>query len=80
MSFVKEGKEWHHLSEGNQLAEDQPKIYHLQVGGGGQPLHHTHEDGRHDQHVGQVHRQSSLKVDRLEEGGGESDHHEKEGG
>ena len=69
-----------HLSEGNQLAEDQPEVDHLQVGGGGQSLHHTDEDGRHDQHVGQVHRQSGLEVDRLEEGGGKGDQHEKEGG
>ena len=69
-----------HLSEGNQLAEDQPEVNHLQVGGGGQPLHHTDEDGRHDQHVGQVHRQSGFEVDRLEEGGGKGDQHEKDGG
>ena len=55
-------------------------VDHLQVGGGGQSLHHTDENGRHDQHVGQVNRQGGFEVDRLEEGGGKGDQHEKEGG
>ena len=69
-----------HLRKGNKLAEDKPVVDHLQVGGGGQPLHHTDEDGRHHQHVGQVHCQSGFEVDRLEEGGGKGDHHEEDGG
>ena len=69
-----------YLCKGNELAEDEPIVDHLQVGSRRQSLHHTDEDGRHDQHVGQVHRQSGLKVDWLEEGGGKGDQHEKEGG
>ena len=45
-----------------------------------QLLHHTDEDGRHHQHVGQVHGEGGLKEERLEEGGGEGDHEEEEGG
>ena len=54
-------------------------VDHLQVGGGGQSLHHTDENGRHDQHVGQVHRQSCLKVDWLEEGDVVHDHQQEQG-
>ena len=67
------------LSEGDELAEYQPKVDHLWIGGEGQFLHHADEDGRHHQHVGQVHCEGGLKEERLEEGGSKGDHHEKEG-
>ena len=76
--LVQESKD--HLSEGNKLAEYQPDVDHLGVGGEGQLLHHTDEDGRHHQHVGQVHCEGSLKEERLEEGGGKGDHEQEEGG
>ena len=63
----------------SHLAKDQPEINHLGVGGEGQLLHHADEDGRHHQHVGQVHSEGGLKEERLEEGGGKGDHHEEEG-
>ena len=65
-----------HLCEGNELAEDKPEVDHLGVGGEGQLLHHAGEDGRHHQHVGQVHTQGGLKEERLEEGGGKGDDQE----
>ena len=64
-----------YLYKGHQLAEDEPVVDHLRVGGERQPFHEADEDGRHDQHVGQVHREGSLKEERLEEGGGKGDHH-----
>ena len=67
-----------YLREGDQLAEDEPDIDHLQVGCSGQPAHHAGEDSGHDQHVGQVHSQGSLEVDRLEEGGGKGDHQQED--
>ena len=68
-----------HLSKGHQLAEYQPEVDHLGVGGEGQLLHYTDEDGGHHQHGGQVHTQGGLKEERLEEGGGKGDHEEQEG-
>ena len=35
-----------HLSEGDQLAEDEPEVDHLGIGGEGKFLHHAGEDGR----------------------------------
>ena len=69
-----------HLGEGNQLTEYQPEVDHLWIGGEGQLLHHADEDGRHHQHVGQVHCEGGLKEERLEEGGGKGDHEEEKGG
>ena len=69
-----------HLSEGDQLTEDKPDVDHLQVGGEGQFLHHAGEDGRHHQHVCQVHGQGGLEEERLEESGGKGDDHEEDGG
>ena len=43
------------LSKRNHLAEDEPDVNHLDVGGGGQALHLADEDGGHHQHGGQVH-------------------------
>ena len=43
-------------------------------------LHLADEDRRYHQHGGQVHAQSCLKEERLEEGGGVGDQHEEEGG
>ena len=65
-----------HLSKGDELAEDKPEVNHLGIGGEGKFLHDADEDGRHHQHVGQVHAKGSFKEERLEEGGGKGDHHE----
>ena len=67
------------LREGNQLAEDEPAVDHLDIGGGGQALHLADEDGGHHQHGGQVHAQGCLKEEGLEEGGGKGDHCEEKG-
>ena len=64
------------LYKGHQLAEDEPVVNHLCVGGEREPLHDADEDGCHDQHVGQVHGEGRLKEEWLEEGGGKGDHHE----
>ena len=69
-----------HLSKGDQLEEYEPDVNHLWIGGEGQLLHHADEDGRHHQHVGQVHGEGGLKEERLEEGGGKGDHQEEQGG
>ena len=68
-----------HLGEGNQLAEYQPEVDHLWIGGEGQLLHHADEDGRHHQHCCQVHTQGRLEEERLEEGGGKGDCSQKKG-
>ena len=62
------------------MAEDQPNVDHLDIGGERQLLNHAGEDGRHHQHVGQVDSQGSLEVCRLEGGGGEGDYQEEQGG
>ena len=69
-----------YLRKGNQLTEDQPVVNHLRIGGQGKFLHDADEDGRHHQHVGQVHCEGGLKEEWLEEGGGKGDHEEEEGG
>ena len=68
-----------HLRKGHQLTEDQPVVNHLGIGGQGKFLHDADEDRRHHQHVGQVHSEGGLEEERLEEGGGEGDHHEEKG-
>ena len=68
------------LDEGDQLAADQPDVNHLDVGRRGQLVHKVGEDGCHHQHCGQVHRNSSLKVEGLEEGGGIGGEDEEQGG
>ena len=68
-----------HLYKGHQLTEDEPVVDHLGVGGERELLHDADEDGRHDQHVGQVHREGGLKEERLEEGGGKCDCSQKKG-
>ena len=73
------GSQKDHLSEGNQLTENQPIVDKFGVGGVGQLLHHADEDGRHHKHVRQVHCQGSLEEEGFEEGGGKGDHQEKEG-
>ena len=70
----------HHLCEREELAKYQPNVNHFGVGGGGQLLHHTGEDGRHHQHVRQVHAYSCLKVELLEKGCGKGDDDEQDGG
>ena len=62
------------------LAEDQPEVDHLWVGGQGKLLHHADEDGGHHQHGGQVHTEAGLEEEWLEESGGEGDCHEQDGG
>ena len=62
-----------HLYKGHQLTEDEPVVDHLWVGGERELLHDADEDGCHDQHVGQVHREGGLKEERFEEGGGKGD-------
>ena len=53
-------KQEDYLRKGNQLTEDQPVVNHLRIGGQGKFLHDADEDGRHHQHVGQVHRKSYV--------------------
>ena len=65
------------LSKGNHLAENEPDVDHLDVGGGGQALHLADEDRRHHQHCCQVHAEGCLKEERLEESGGKGDSCEK---
>ena len=72
-SVVLLGSKENNLSKGNHLAKYEPDVDHLDVRGGGQTLHFTHKDSGHYQHGGQVHTQSSLKEERLEEGGGKSE-------
>ena len=47
------------------MAENQPNVNHLGVGGQRKFLHDTDEDGRHDQHVGQVHGRAASKKNGL---------------
>ena len=68
------------FSKGNHLAEDEPDVNHLDVRGGGQALHLADEDGRQDEHCGQVHTQCGFEEDRFEGGGGKCDCNEKERG
>ena len=79
-SLVFHGGQKNHLGKRNHLAENKPKVDHLDVRGGGQALHLADEDGCHHQHGGQVHAQGGLKEEGLEEGGGEGDGEEQEGG
>ena len=67
------------LYKGHQLAEYEPIVDHLWVGGERELLHDADEDGRHHQHVGQVHGEGGLKEERLEEGGGKGDCSQKKG-
>ena len=64
-----------HLSKGDELAEDKPEVNHLGIGGEGQLLHHTCEDCRHHQHVGQVHCESRLKEEGLDKSCSKCDEH-----
>ena len=50
--MVFHGSEKYDLSKGNQLAEDEPDVNHLDVRGGGQALHLADEDRGHHQHGG----------------------------
>merc|ERR1712004_892979 len=77
---ILDGSEKHHLGKGNQLAENEPDVDHLDVRGGGQALHLADEDGGHHQHGGQVHTQGCFKEIRLEEGGGKGDRCQKKCG
>ena len=58
-----------HLNEGNQLADDQPDVKHLEVGGVGEDLPHVDDDRRQHQHRRQVHPQGRFKERRFEEHG-----------
>ena len=50
------------------MAEDEPAVDHLDIGGGGLALHLADEDGGHHEHGGEVHAQCRLKEERLEAG------------
>ena len=50
-----------YLGKGNQLSKDEPDVYHLDIGGGGQRLRHADEEGGQHQQRGQVHRHLSLE-------------------
>ena len=63
-----------------ELAKDQPDVNHFYVRGGGQAFHLADKDGGHHQHCGQVHTQSCLKEEGLEEGGGNGGCKKKKGG
>ena len=65
--------EKHHLNERQELGKNKPHVDHPDVRGGGQALHLADEDGRHDQHGGQVHAEGGLEEEGLEEGGGVGD-------
>ena len=71
------GSEKHHLGKRHQLTKDQPVVDHLGGRGVRKALHLADEDGRHHQHGGQVHTQSGLKEEGLEEDGGKGNHHEE---
>ena len=58
-----------HLNEGNQLADDQPDVKHLEVGGVGEDLPHVDDDRCQHQHRRQVHPQGRFKERRFEEHG-----------
>ena len=56
-----------HLNEGHKLADQEPDVEQLEVGGGGEDLPHVDDDGGQHQHCGQVHTQGSFKEGRFEE-------------
>ena len=58
------------LNKWNQLSEYEPDVDHFDIGGGGQRLGHTDEEGGQHQQRGQVHCNLSLKEEWFEEVGG----------
>ena len=56
-----------HLNEGHELADQEPDVEQLEVGGGGQDLPHVDDDRGQHQHGGQVHTQGSFKEGWFEE-------------
>ena len=79
LPVILDGSEEDDLGKGNQLAEDEPDVDHLDVGRRWQHLHLPDEDGRRHQHYCQVCREGGLKEDWLEVGGGKGDQDEKDG-
>ena len=79
ISAILHGSQENDLSKRNQLAEDKPDVDRLDVRGRRQALHLAYKDGGQDQHGGQVHTQSCLEKDWLEECCGKGDCSEKEG-
>ena len=66
--------------EGDEEADNEPDIDHLGVRRGGQLFYLGREDGRHDQHDGQVHGEASLEVFGFEEGGHVGGDQQEQGG
>ena len=56
-----------HLNEGHKLADQEPDVEQLEVGGVWEDLPHVDDDGGQHQHGGQVHTQGSFKEGRFEE-------------
>ena len=56
-----------HLNEGHKLADQEPDVEQLEVGGGWEDLPHVDDDGGQHQHGGQVHTQGSFKEGWFEE-------------
>ena len=56
-----------HLNEGHKLADQEPDVEQLEVGGGWQDLPHVDDDCGQHQHGGQVHTQGSFKEGWFEE-------------
>ena len=55
------------LNEGHKLADQEPDVEQLEVGGGWQDLPHVDDDSGQHQHGGQVHTQGSFKEGWFEE-------------
>ena len=56
-----------HLNKWHELADQEPDVEQLEVGGGGEDLPHVDDDGGQHQHGGQVHTQGSFKEGWFEE-------------
>ena len=55
------------LNEGHKLADQEPDVEQLEVGGGWEDLPHVDDDSGQHQHSGQVHTQGSFKEGWFEE-------------
>ena len=56
-----------HLTEGEDLAEDEPNINHLNIGGGREATRDTDKEGRKNKKSCQVDANNSFKKERFEE-------------
>ena len=61
------GKCLTNLNEGHKLADQEPDVEQLEVGGGWEDLPHVDDDCGQHQHGGQVHTQGSFKEGWFEE-------------